>query len=216
MVKDDERKKVPDITDLFSLKIFGIDFGEMLKSWLGVADLTALQDPAQVEEVKKRIEEQREKLKEAQEQFRKKYGDAIRFDYDIRVRSLLGGEGEFRIGGGEFFERLDELAKERAQWKTRLKSPRRTVPYERSDEVREPLVDIIEDNEYVEVVADMPGVDEKSIELKFDEDKVALSTEASERKYRAEIALPAKVSPQPVEQTYNNGVLRVKLKKQLL
>ncbi len=216
MVKDDERKKVPNLTDLFSLKIFGIDFGQVMKSWLGVADLTALQDPSRVEEVKKRIEEQREKLKEAQEQFRKKYGDAIRFDYDIRVRSLLGGGDEFRIGGGEFFERLDELAKERAQWKTRLKSPRRTIPYKRSDEVREPLVDIIEDNEYVEVVADMPGVDEKSIELKVDEDKVTLSTEASERKYRAEIALPAKVSPQPVKQTYNNGVLRVKLKKQSL
>ncbi len=211
--KDDERRKAPDITDLFNLKIFGIDFGQMMKSWLGVADLTTLQDPAKVEEVKKRIEEQREKLKETQEQFRRKYGDAIRFDYDIRIRSLLGGADEFRIGGGKFFEHLDELARERGQWKTRLGTFRRPVPYVKKEGVREPVTEVIEEKEHLQIIAEIPGVDEKSIELKVEEDKVIVSTESSERKYRTEIPLPAKVLPQPVEQTYTNGILRVKLKR---
>lgn len=210
--KDEERKKDPDITDLLNFRIFGIDFGQILRSWLGVEDLAGLQDPACVEEIKRRVEERREELRKAQEQLRKKYGDAIRFDYDIRVKTLLGGRDEFRIGGGKFFERLDELAGERAQWKSRPKPQRVMVPSSQ-EEVIEPLVEATEGKETVEVIVDLPGVEEKDIALKIEQDNLIISASRSNRKYRAEMKLPAKVLEEPSEKRYVNGVLRVKFKK---
>lgn len=215
-MEDDERKKVPDITDLFNVRILGIDFGELLKNCLGSTDLKALQDPAQVEQVKKRIEEQREKLKEDQEQFRKKYGNAVRFDYDIRIKSLLGSKDEVRIGGGDFFERLDQLDKERAQWRSRPGSLRKAAPYRRPEGVREPSVEVIEDKEHLEVIAEMPGVEEKDIEVKVEQDKLTISTEKSERKYHAQVNLPSKVVQEPSEKTYVNGMLKIKIAKSQL
>lgn len=213
MDKDDKERKPQGIEDLFKMKIFGIDFGQVMKNWLGVTDLGKLQDPAQVEDFKKRLEDQREKLKEFQENFQKKYGDAIRFDYDIKIGSLLGGKDEFRIGGGKFFERLDALAKERNEWKRRIKPSRVTIPYKRQGGVKEPPLEVIEDKDHLEVIVEVPGVDEKDIELDITEDRIKLSTEKSQRKYHAEVELPVKIASEPVERVYNNGILKIRLKK---
>lgn len=206
--KDEE--KPPDVKDILGLKIFGIDLGGLLKNWLGVSDLNILQDPSQAEAIKKRIELEREKLKEAQEQLRRRFGDAIRFDYDIRVRSLLGGEEEVRLGGGRFFERLDELARARTE---RRKVGEKPAPYVRREGVIEPTTEVIEEEEYVEVIAELPGVEEKDIEVKAQEEKLLISTAGVERRYQGEVRLPSKVFEELVEKSYRNGVLRVRLKK---
>jgi HSP20 family molecular chaperone IbpA len=211
--KEDKERK-PDISDLFNLKVFGVDFGEILKSWLGVADVSDLMgvnDPGRLEELRRRIEEQRKRFREFQDSLRKKFGDAVRFDYDIRVRSLVGDEGEFRIGRGRFFEKLDKSAAGGVG-----SNVGGVAPYRRVEDVREPLVDVIDGGDHLEVVAEVPGVDEGDVELRVEGDRLTLSTaEGSERRYRAEVALPSKVEPLPLERKYHNGVLKVKFRKKL-
>lgn len=205
MGEDKDKEKVPDYKDIFGLRIFGIDFGELLKNWLGVGDLSVLQDPTKAEAIRKRIEEQRAKLKDSQEQLRRKFGDAIRFDFDIRVKSLQGGKDEVRIGGGSFFDTLDQLARERARAKR--------APYRKREGMIEPFTEVIEGENYVEVIAELPGVEEKDIDFKIHQDKIAISTRGLGRAYKAEVALPAKVLEEPLEKSYHNGVFKIRLKR---
>ncbi|GAB6148339.1 archaeal heat shock protein Hsp20 [Stetteria hydrogenophila] len=79
-------------------------------------------------------------------------------------------------------------------------------------EEAEPLVDVIEHDDEIWVVAEVPGVDKDKIKVRATEDKVIIKAEG-ERKYYKEIQLPAKVDPNTAKASYRNGVLEVKLKK---
>ena len=79
-------------------------------------------------------------------------------------------------------------------------------------EVREPLVDVFEDEKEVTVIAELPGVEEKDIKTKVRERMLKISAETKDRKYSKEVELPATVTGEP-ETTYKNGVLELKLKK---
>jgi HSP20 family protein len=80
-------------------------------------------------------------------------------------------------------------------------------------EEQEPLVDVIEEDEDVVVVAELPGVEKDDINLHASEDHLAISVDTSERKYHKELTLPARVNPKSAEASYRNGVLKVRLKK---
>ena len=80
-------------------------------------------------------------------------------------------------------------------------------------EEREPLVDIINVNGEIKVVAELPGVEKKDIKLYGTEDMLTISVDIPERKYYKEVELPAKVDPKNVKSAYKNGVLEVTLKK---
>jgi len=80
-------------------------------------------------------------------------------------------------------------------------------------EEREPLVDIIETNGEIHVVAELPGVEKKDIKLHGTEDSLSISVDTPQRKYFKEISLPAKVNVKEAKTEYKNGVLEVKLPK---
>ena len=80
-------------------------------------------------------------------------------------------------------------------------------------EAREPLVDVVEDSENVRVVAELPGVEKKDIQMKCAEDVLTISVNTPTRKYHKEVELPAVVDPDTSKATYNNGVLEVMLRK---
>jgi len=80
-------------------------------------------------------------------------------------------------------------------------------------EAREPLVDVIEDGENVRVVAELPGVEKKDIQMKCAEDTLTISVTTPSRKYHKQLDLPAPVDPDTSKATYNNGVLEVILRK---
>lgn len=79
-------------------------------------------------------------------------------------------------------------------------------------EVREPLVDIFENEKEVTVIAELPGIEEKDIKTEVEERTLKISAETKERRYSKEVELPAAVTGE-LESTYRNGVLEVKLKK---
>lgn len=76
-------------------------------------------------------------------------------------------------------------------------------------EEREPLVDVFETECEVHIVAELPGVDKKDIDLEGTEDSLTIRVDTSEYKYYKEIALPAKVRVREAKTSYKNGVLEV-------
>jgi len=80
-------------------------------------------------------------------------------------------------------------------------------------EDREPLVDVLEEDEDVVVVAELPGVEKEDIRLHAGEDHLTISVDTSDRKYYKELVLPVGVDPGSARAVYKNGVLEVRLKK---
>lgn len=80
-------------------------------------------------------------------------------------------------------------------------------------EEREPLVDIVETDGEVQVVAELPGVEKKDIKLTSTEEEMTISVDAPEHKYFKKIVFPAKVRMKEAKTQYKNGVLEVTLPK---
>jgi len=80
-------------------------------------------------------------------------------------------------------------------------------------EEREPLVDVMEEDKEVVILAELPGVEKENINLHAAEDHLTISVDTAERKYHKELTLPAMVDPKSAQASYKNGVLEVRLKK---
>ena len=92
-----------------------------------------------------------------------------------------------------------------------------------------PTVDIVEDEKKIVLKADLPGVNEKDIEVKLDDGTLTLSGERTfdketkdenlwrvERGYgsfRRSFALPETVDAEKISASYKNGVLEITLPK---
>ena len=80
-------------------------------------------------------------------------------------------------------------------------------------EVREPLVDVFEEEEHVLVVAEMPGIGVKDVQITVEDDLLTISAEHGDKKYRKELMLPGTFARDKMEVTCNNGVVEIKCKK---
>jgi HSP20 family protein len=77
----------------------------------------------------------------------------------------------------------------------------------------EPLVDVIEDDVSLVVLAALPGVKKDAIDLRVTPSCLRISVETDEFEWCDELNLPAKVKPKSAFASYKNGVLEVKLNK---
>ncbi|ADB57873.1 archaeal heat shock protein Hsp20 [Archaeoglobus profundus] len=80
-------------------------------------------------------------------------------------------------------------------------------------EERKPLIDVIETDEEVQVIAEMPGVSKEDIELNATERELEIKAESENRRYYERVELPCEVIPDSAKARYNNGVLEVIFKK---
>jgi len=78
---------------------------------------------------------------------------------------------------------------------------------------REPLVDIIEQDRQITVIAELPGVEKKDIKLKAAGKVLGISVNTPEHKYSKQVELPAEVKSDSAKATYKNGVLEVRLER---
>jgi HSP20 family protein len=81
------------------------------------------------------------------------------------------------------------------------------------EEVREPIVDVFDEEDHIVVIAELPGVSEDKIKIEVAGDILNLIASNKDRKYAKEILLPSKVKPQSLKPTYQNGVLEIRLEK---
>jgi len=80
-------------------------------------------------------------------------------------------------------------------------------------EVREPIVDVFDEGDYLMVIAELPGVDESDIHLEIKGDILSLKAEGKDRKYNKEVLLPSEVEAESMETQYKSGVTEIKLTK---
>ena len=81
--------------------------------------------------------------------------------------------------------------------------------------VREPMVEVNEEQNYVSVIAEMPGISKDDVEIKATSRSLTISTKlnASGRNYYKEIDLPCAINSDYAKARYQNGILEIKLKK---
>jgi HSP20 family protein len=80
------------------------------------------------------------------------------------------------------------------------------------EEVREPIVDVFDEAEEIHIVAEMPGIEEKDINLDINGDILNISSEGEKRKYQKEILLSRPAKKDDMTWTYKNGILEIKMK----
>ncbi|MEM2922510.1 MAG: archaeal heat shock protein Hsp20 [Candidatus Bathyarchaeia archaeon] len=78
---------------------------------------------------------------------------------------------------------------------------------------REPLIDTIDEDDQIKVVAEVPGVEKDDINLEYAENSLIISVDTEKRKYYKEVELPEQVDPETAKASYRNGVLEITVKK---
>ena len=78
---------------------------------------------------------------------------------------------------------------------------------------REPLVDIIEDNGSLKVVAELPGVEKRDIKLFAKSRGLTISVENDKKQFYKELEFENEINRSTAKSSYNNGVLEVSFKK---
>lgn len=80
---------------------------------------------------------------------------------------------------------------------------------------REPLTEVMEEEDHIIIVLEMPGITKNDIELKATEYSLTISAESdiNNRKYRKNINLPNAIDPDHARARYQNGILEIKLNK---
>ncbi len=80
----------------------------------------------------------------------------------------------------------------------------------KASEEKELLVEVMEKDNSIDILAEVPGVNENELEVSSTSKKLII--DASGR-FRKEIALPVEVNPESVNKTLKNGVLTIQLEK---
>jgi len=139
-----------------------------------------------------KLAEAGEKRIERQGEFRVKgLGDQAKGIYGFSIRSGIGGDKPRVEPFGNVHASEDGLV---------------------VDDIREPLVDVFDEGSEIVIAAELPGVAESDISLRFQGDVMEIETLGKHR-YVKEVALPAAVDPKTLKKSYNNGVLEVRVDK---
>ena len=78
-----------------------------------------------------------------------------------------------------------------------------------------PLIDILEDKDDIVIVADFAGFKRENLRIRMKNQKLVLSAESAERKYYKSLNLPKRVVPKTLRTRYKNGVLEIRLRKEV-
>jgi len=77
-------------------------------------------------------------------------------------------------------------------------------------EIREPMVDIFEEEDHVLLVAEMPGIGAGEVRLEVQDDVLTISAEKGDKKYRKEVLLPHPYAREKMQISCNNGMVEIK------
>ena len=121
-------------------------------------------------------------------------GKELRGIYGFTVKVGLGEEGP-RI------EPFGNIRRDAKSGKTEVQ------------EVREPMVDVFEEDDHLLVLAELPGIGKDDVRIDLQDDVLTISAEKKDKKYRKEVLLPRSVSKEKMQVSCNNGVLEIKCLK---
>jgi HSP20 family protein len=78
------------------------------------------------------------------------------------------------------------------------------------EDVREPVVDIFEENDYTLVVAEMPGISAEDVLLSVKDDMLTIDAEKRDMKYHKKVKLPKSYPKEKMHISCNNGILEIR------
>ena len=81
-------------------------------------------------------------------------------------------------------------------------------------EVSDPLVDILDEDDHILLLAEMPGVGKEDIKLELNGDVITIDAAKGVKKYYKEIVLPMAFGMDDMSHASRNGILEIKLRKQ--
>jgi HSP20 family protein len=88
------------------------------------------------------------------------------------------------------------------------------------EEVREPLLDVLDEGDSFRIIAALPGVEAGDIKLDLKDDILTIAAEGKDlptgqagRKYSKEVLLSSRAQPGPPTMSYRNGILEVRVRK---
>ena len=112
---------------------------------------------------------------------------------------------------------LDEAAAEKREARpppsARARPPPRRAAKRSPLEVLEPAVDIFDEQDEIVLLVELPGVERKAVRCLLDGDILLLEAKTSDRLYRKETLIEAKLAAGPPRLNLRNGVLEVRLSK---
>ena len=120
----------------------------------------------------------------------------LRGVYGIHVKTGLGERGEQEL-------KVEPFGNVRP----------RTAGEPPEEDVREPLVDVHEEEDHVLVLVELPGVGKEDVTLDLADDRVNLSAQRGKTSYRKEITLPQRFSEEDMQWDCKNGILQIRLKR---
>jgi len=82
--------------------------------------------------------------------------------------------------------------------------------------IREPLTDVMIEDEQIRIIIEIPGVEKENINISSTSSYFKLKANAPGREYIKEIDLPVKVKPETAKAKFKNGVLEVVFQKKIL
>jgi len=77
----------------------------------------------------------------------------------------------------------------------------------------EPIVDIVETDDTITVLVDLPGLEEKDIQWNVEGNRLIMNAVSPDKKYTKDMILSSEVEQNGSESKYQNGIFRIKLKK---
>jgi len=111
--------------------------------------------------------------------------------FGVSIRTLDGGKPVFETFGNI------------------KKTPRGPVV----EEVREPIVDLFDEQGYIRLIAELPGVGEDELSIELKGDILNLSATGKERRYAKEILLPCRAKKESLQRSFRNGILEITIEK---
>ncbi len=82
-----------------------------------------------------------------------------------------------------------------------------------AQEVREPLVDIFDEEDYLLIEAEMPGIAKQDVRIGAKEDVLTIFAQRDGRKYYKEVLLPRDIPLKTMKVSCKNGILEIKCPK---
>lgn len=80
-------------------------------------------------------------------------------------------------------------------------------------EVREPVVDVFEEEDHALVVAEMPGIGPDDVQLEVHDDVLTIQAQRGDKKYRKEVLLPRSYPRDKMTIACNNGILEIRCRQ---
>jgi HSP20 family protein len=79
------------------------------------------------------------------------------------------------------------------------------------EDIREPLVDVYEEEDHVLVLAEIPGVSKKDVQLELADDRLTIRAQRGEKRYCKDVSLPETFTQQNMRWECTNGILKIRL-----